>query len=263
MPYFKNNLCNEMLRLFTSPAFYIGIIAIVISLFLSCITEITTIGHEREDVLYYFWVAHWQGFQLMLLVVASLGAVNYCIDSKTKYDRYIILRSSRKSYVVSKLVACELTAVITTVLGEILFILLLLTFLPLSSPSSPTFESRAALSPYGIFLQSGQHVLYLTAFIVMLFFRSCMFSMFSLMTAVKTRNVFVTLSIPVILYYVVIGLAHNRWIPPWLNLFAIFEGVVFDQSVMSLAYSITACTVLILSFMAVSYCMIEKRLLNE
>lgn len=262
MRYLKVNLCNEMIRIFTSIALYIGVVAIVISLFVSCSTEIGT-GRPGHDVLYYHWVAHWQGFELLTLIAASLGAVSYCIDSKTKYDRYIILRSTRKSYAASKVIACQLTAVIVTGLGELLFVLLLLTFLPLHNPASPTFESRASIFPYGVFLQTGHYILYLTAIIIMRIGRSCIFSILSLVIAIQTRSVFVTIAVPVTLYYLIVGMLNQPWLPAWLNLYAILEGTALTQPIESLIYSILACLIINLIFMVVSYYLIEKRMLNE
>lgn len=255
----KNTLFSILCRYLLSWSFIICSLIITLSLLFSCSSEMG-LNPYGQDVLYLYWVAHWQGFNLVSIIIATYGSISFCNDWNSRFSRYIALRIGARNYSISQAISCIVIGISPVILGEILFIIALRSHNPLCNPFHSTLASRAAVLPYGLLLSQGKFILYLICNIIISTCRCAFFSSIGLLISAIYNNIFLTLASPLIVYFTSTGFLITPRIPNVLNIYAILEGICFTTPGTSLSYSIMVCTILCYVISRFSVSMITRRL---
>lgn len=261
MNNFLKCLKQDINRGIFSLTFLCSVVFMILLLWGSCISEyILGFNSNMGDVMYYYWVAHWQGFSIITLIVSSIGSIMLCAEFNTKYIRYIVIRSSSHDYSLSKSIACVFIGAFAVMLSEIVFIATLNLFSPIAIPNNPVRIGLENIEPFGIFLKEGKYYTYLAVQILLITVKSAVFASISVMCAAFTSNIFMSLSIPVTFYYFLIVI--SRFIPT-LDINRFFKGEYFKTPQTSILFTVSISLMIIFIISGLSVCKIKRRLQNE
>lgn len=179
-----------------------------------------------EDLLYLF--VYTKGLSITTLLAVIISNVGYgtsfCEDYKHYAIRPIVIRSSIKKYVISKIIVCSIITMLIYVLGTMLFVLITMKDLPLTASSSTIVENIKSSSCFGFLLPEN-------SFLVILIqcmldgMCCCTMSVAALSLSTFVPNEFIVLCIPLVMYYLQIFLFIDT-----LKLPAIFD---FEQVFMA------------------------------
>jgi len=180
----------------------------------------------KEDIIQIFTSGDAPFFSVVILILETLpyGTI-FCSDWENRYIRSIIMRTSPVNYAISKILCCFTGALLAGTLGRLLFIALFLPFVGSVNPMTNPLVINALAHPLG-----GQWVLanhhYFTWILIESLERSlqgCIYAIFSIFLSVKITNVFITLAMPVVAYYIYMNIANLFCFPNFLYMTAVFD----------------------------------------
>lgn len=229
----------DLNRMIISWKFIIAIVGIAI------VSEINSLNFdliEKEDIIQIFTTGDAPFFSIVILIFETLPyGTAFCSDWENKNIYSVIIRSSPKRYAVSKVTTCFIGSVLVGVLGRLLYIAVLLPFADPINPQTNTFVSDAINYPRGTQWLLANHYYYAWICIQSLerSLQGSIFAAFSLFLSTKITNLFVTLAMPAISYYVYLNIANFLGFPNFLLMAAIFEneGVFPDSLICSVCYA--------------------------
>ena len=170
-----NVLRNDFARTVCSKAFVFAALGLTAATFLTGMEELSYMQSEN-DLIYIYGIFQYLDFQLLFLLFAAIpGAALFCADWENRFIRFSAQRCSKRIYGVSKGIACFVSAVLVVVVSEWLDLMILrLWGFPAVNMENGIIKACCA----GAFAE------------------------FALWLSTKITNVFVTLSAPMLAYYV-------------------------------------------------------------
>ncbi|MBE6829787.1 MAG: hypothetical protein E7519_06220 [Ruminococcaceae bacterium] len=181
---------------------------------------------NKNDIVQIFSAGDAPFFSILILIFETLpfGLV-FCEDWENRYIRSSVIRTSPVQYSIAKVITCFYSALLAGLLGRLLFVLMLFPFMSPVDPNQNSFIINAVNNPQGAaWLLVNHH--YFTWILIEALERSLQGSIYatlSLWLSTKITNIFVTLAMPVIAYYIYLNIANLLELPKFLILTAVFE----------------------------------------
>ncbi len=183
----------ELRRAFTSPSFFLGIIAMTAVLFIAAAPELSITNISVS--YYYMSVSSANSLSDIMLVVAVLPyAMSFCADKKNNFFRPIIARTSPDSYSTARALTCFIATFCAVALGCLAFILILRIFFPLTVPDGPNIATFTGLP------NNKYPVVELSIRIFIRSLAAAFWGELSLMSTAFVPSVFAALCFPLIAY---------------------------------------------------------------
>lgn len=191
----------ELRRAFTSPGFFLGIIAMTAVLFIAASSELALSSQYPAgtcSVAYFYMCINGANklSDIMLVVAVLPYAMSFCADKKNNFFRPIIARTSPKSYSTARALTCFIATFCAVALGCLTFILTLRVFFPLTVPDNVGMATFTGL-PW-----DKHPILELTIYIFIRSLAAAFWGELSLMSTAFVPSVFAALCFPLIAYNV-------------------------------------------------------------
>ncbi len=241
---------GTMKRIFLSKGFWGACIGIAAMNLLAVYQEITAIGDGQTSVLYLYEISNYVNFWVLYLLFAAIpGATLFCADWENRFFRLSIVRCSKRVYGVVSACACFVSALLAVILGEWLFVLSLRVKYPFfleENTMSFGFDNAA----FAGFIGETNVLGYFMFGILIKAFCAAFSSVFALWLSTKITNIFVALTSPVILYFLLENLGVILKLPSCLQISTVARGhlLIADSFWQTLLYPIFLFTALGLVF---------------
>ncbi len=230
-------LSMDMRRAFGSINFLIASVGVCIVYYASAWQEI----NPKVGLLNAFLYAPLSLGPLITFFCVLPYTTSYCSDWNSKYIRSIAIRTGSREYGSSKVITCALSSGAAIVLGNVLFIVLLLQ--RHMSFSASSIENYAARTVGGELLLNGQYGVYLAICIYLMFLSAAFWSIVGLCASSYMPNKFVALCTPFIIDFSLRRVTYT--FPIWLRLNIISEGMcIIKGTWINLAYATLVYTAL-------------------
>lgn len=221
-------LSSDLKRAFLSKNFLIAVLGVSILFLLPALGDLR---HSTQDVAYFFNMSSQIGRLANVLVIFCTlpFAWSFCNEWNTKYIRFSVIRRDVTAYSWSKIAACGISSGLSVVLGIVVF--LFLSFLwgnPLVSTQSLNFETFSD-SYFGVFLKSGEYLLYFFSFLWLYFLSGMFWGILGLCISGFLPNVFVVITAPFVLQYTISNVFTQYHFPRYVDLYYLGNGR-FDLS---------------------------------
>lgn len=203
------------MQVFSSPLFYLSIIGITATCFVS-IWERVSISEPRITVVYCFdiFIGLTMFKKLAVLFAAIPYVSSFCSDWKYQYIKPVVIRTGVKRYIWSKIITCFVSGFLTVFIGLILFIL----FLSLQMPMFPSQNiDQAIYPPFAPLAEGNFPVLFLLAQSFIFSMSAALWVVVGLALSAFIPIHFVAIATPVIASYLLEQL--SQYLPAWLNLY--------------------------------------------
>lgn len=196
------NLRSDIERSFYGPSFAVAVAGVAISMLLGCTSELQYFKGQAMDVLTFFGMTHSFGFAQMLPVFCALPfATCFCTDWNNMFIKPCCVRGSTGAYAASKVLTCALAGAIAIGFGQILYLWILSLFLPIYSPD---IEKNFSVPVFNDLVVGGNSVpLYFLYRILIWMAFFALFAVIALWISTYIPNVFVVLSTPVIIFFLI------------------------------------------------------------
>lgn len=135
-------------------------------------------------------------YNLLTITLCALPcAGTYCDDSENHFITNIVSRKSYSGYSVASVSACAVSSFLCMVLGEFLFILILLCIVPVH------YEDTSIYIGSWKTLEEGKYGLYILYMVLLRGMRGAFFAIISFVASAFIRNKFFIYAMPSIVYY--------------------------------------------------------------
>ena len=153
----KNLMVSDLCRAFESRRILIAIIMVIVILVIASFEGISF----SEDVLYTFSIVMY-GMPAMIILIAGTFAYgdSICSDIEHKYMNNVILKSSLREYVLSKMLVIFITAIITITIGILCYVGILHFFMPWVQINGNQYEFLMQSGSFRYFLSKKMFILY-------------------------------------------------------------------------------------------------------
>ncbi len=151
------------------------------------------------------------GFVILFYMLCVVGGgLDYCMDVKNHYMRYMVIRNGVRPYAVSKTIMAAVSGYISMFVGQVLFCGMMWGYL---------VSRNGAVS--GI-LSGGEQFRDMCWAVLVFSLLGSVLSVLGLFVTSLVPNVFVGMATPVLVYYVVITLTNRYWSSPYVMPSCIF-----------------------------------------
>lgn len=176
-------------------------------------------------------MATFSTFSILNYVLCAIPYANsFSNDYQSNYFRSVIMRSSKRGYAVSKVIATAISGSLCLIIGELVYMLICSFFggavsvTELSELNTGSTEAFSNIANFDMLLNSN----YIGYFVLLAIHRGLIGSFLSLIglgVSLKIQNVFVIISSPMLIYYFIENLLMNFLkLPQIFNVANIFDG---------------------------------------
>lgn len=211
----------EMEKLFCSRRFYLCILGLIVGMQLNALELLNYYGvYGYTNIHEVYLRGHSEGFCLLgfILCVAG-GGISFCIEQKGQCVRYIILRGNARSYGIGKIVSAFLGGYLITFFGFALGELSLAITLYIKLGSWIGITSCIP--------ELGMDMVNLLADS----FRGSLLSVIALLVSVFIPDLFITMTIPIVIYYAWLVITGWINIPAFLDITVLYDCFVGWSSI--------------------------------
>lgn len=213
------NIKTDLQRAFGSKLFLIGLLATQGI----CYLNIPWDNLYRPSVLYMVQFIAWGSYvQLIFVGGVVCYSTSYLSDVENHYIRYLVLRSDLRSYLKAKVITTAISGFITVFLGKLLFVATLRVKYSWVLPGEQ-YDATAqgisrlmAINPQGYILADA--VLYALA--------AAGFAVLALLISSITKNIFVTVMSPIVLFFMLTSLYQWFHLPQGFDLNGLLMGYI-------------------------------------
>jgi hypothetical protein len=211
----------DLYRAFVSVIFPLAVAGMAAILYASVryvIVESTAEHHL--DVATLHMMARTQGFNDIFYVLGALPfAASFCLDWNHQFLKPLLIRANMTLYAISKIIVCALSAFVTIVSGQVLFLLILSLNYPLVDANNVMLESLITGFTHGELLAQGHNVLYFMHHIIGMSVGAAFFALLAFLVSTRIQNTFVVLASPIILFMtfrLLTDMFFAKLLPVWL-----------------------------------------------
>lgn len=255
MRYLWGNLRSDIERSFYGPSFAIAVAGVVLSMLMGCTSELQYFKGQSMDVLTFFGMTHSFGFAQMLPVFCALPfATCFCTDWNHMYIKACCVRGSPGAYAASKVALSAFTGSIAIAFGQIIYLWILSLAMPIYNPD---IEKNFSVPVFNDLVSNGSYVpLYFLYRILIWAAFFALFAVIALWISTFIPNVFVVLSTPVIIYFLVttidssiLGMVSEKSAYRYISFNTLYNANLnMGDDLKSLLYPIGFCILLIAIF---------------
>jgi len=208
-------------QILTSKSFYISILLIVVVMLFTLFTENIQSRMEFIDyngVCYEVFLLFYFGILPKLVVLISTLPVvtSFCTDWNTQYIRLVASRTGVSKYARHKVYSCITGTFFTSFVALLIFTLILLTFMPITTESGT--ENVGRMYPFGGLVEQHPYLFQLIRIICFSSFCS-VWGALGLALSAYIPNRYIVYASPFVIYYIIEQLINNKItsdIPTWL-----------------------------------------------
>lgn len=154
--------------------------------------------------------------KLLFLPSTFVYSASFCIDWQSRFNYFLIIRSERKAYALSKCLAAAIAGGLAVVLGAVLFIGVVCIATPAMLPPE-RWRSELEWQAFGDLIMKEQVGRYFLAHLFCLFLQAAFSASLGLTASAYLPNKYVAYMMPFILGFVIAELAMIFQFPFWLN----------------------------------------------
>lgn len=189
----------------------------------------------------------------MAIFAALPFAASYSIEQQYGVLNYKIARSSKKSYFASKIIVAALIGGSVVLIGSIVFILILSTYLPLTTPAK-IYEMTGL--PYSNALTVGNGLSYFAIVLYLAFLTGVLWSSVGMCISAFLPNPYVAVCSPMIFQFLLVELGRLLRLPNSLRMDMLLcaRGTIYSDTITPIA-----TTVLIVLLLYGFYRLFSKR----
>ena len=250
-------MCRAYLyKLFRSPLSYFAVLGVAAV----CATNFFNGWIGAGDVVNHMEV--FLGLDAYRKIIAVLGALPFTANFAEEWNEAVTLhcvaRRGIKKYSFSNVLFCWITSLLAVFLGMMLFTAVYSFFIPIYTPNP-----NPKPTPYGVFLDTGYPMLYLTARIS-IFSASCaMWSVMGLLLSAFFPNKYIAICSPFVASYVIERITIQ--FPDLLNLHALSLSYMDERiaPMPAFLYSLGVFAVISLICGSAFYLLVRKRVQCE
>lgn len=200
---FLRYLRVDFQRMIKSPRTIIGILGVTLMMFFSLESSLFEKGFGNGDVIFtYLDAVSKSGFLIVYSFCALPFATIYPEDWEHKYIRYGVIRGNLKAFVLTKAALIYISAVLTMVVGSVIFLLICRTQVPwVNLENSVSFELFLA-GNYRQLLENGYTFLYCILYALHLGLFAGVLANMAAFCSVIVSNTVLTLIFPVLAWRV-------------------------------------------------------------
>lgn len=237
-----NTLAMDLRRAFLSRGFWVAVVAMCTVYYAGIWNQIKF----SEDFLYLFkYSLDASSLDPIITMICVLPYTNsFCSDWNSQYLKFVVIRSDKKSYGISKVIACALSSGCAIALGMILFFMTLIPWIKFVSPTAANFKFFSTQTLGGGLLLQGHYLLYFLTYVYLVFLTGAFWSVFGLSVSAYMPNKFVALCSPFIAEKILFIITSK--FPVWLRLDKITQGscIINGSYFISLSYATIIYTIL-------------------
>lgn len=247
---------TDMRRAVCSPRFCLGV-AGVSALMLASVFGIQSSGESVWSLMRL--AIHGNGFESIELCVFPVFAygMSYALEWEQKVQRFLLIRSGVKEYMISKLAVCFLSGFLTVFLGLAVFIVLWCPFYPLYNHPVTPFQYESLMSEGKVL----EGYLY---YMVHQGITGGISAVCGVWISTIRPNRFAAAASPLVLYFCLLRVAEGLTIPEVLKPLywagAIYEGSTAEETIL-IKIGISAVLCAVMGFCTVINA--KRRLLRE
>jgi membrane protein len=216
----------ELKRIFRLP-FFIGIVSSAACFYLDELEFIkmainNPMVFEEGSVacvLHYITASYTAGgvfCSYLLPIFVSLSySVSYCTEENNHMVGYIIFRSGKRKYGYAKTLTATISGGLTALVGSLLFVIVLSTRLPLTTPQ---YIVESQILPFSSLLSHGGGLLYLLVVIYLIALSGALWSEAGMWISAYLPNPYVVLSFPMLLKFLMVQTGRLLRLPDALRL---------------------------------------------
>lgn len=246
-------------RIWSTPKVYFSIAAIAVLCYIS--TE--KYMHGKEDIFYILDILIGLSvFKKLIVIFAALpGVTGFYDDWKHQYIKNIVLRTGKRTYIISKMIVCVTSSFIVVFIGILLFLGALI-IAGVDYSGIHRIGSLDEVMPYGTLLYE-QPFLYVCSIVSIYAASMSVWVAGGLMISAYIPNSFVAVCSPLIFSYLLEEI--TAFFPPCVNIYLLAKGsdILGKNAVCSYLYTIFIFGLLILGAGYIFGKRVRRRLGNE
>ena len=205
-------ICSEIKKQVRNRYFVLGVLGAAFLMILDTLSIALYDGytdgagkfHFENTVIGLLELADNTMFGLVALCACAMAAgCAHCDNEEYHMMHPILMRSSHKKYAVSTLVSCGITGFLCMGFAMLIKILVYACMVPIREGDVDAYELATPL------LRDGHHYLYMGFWMALNGMKSAFFSMVSFTLSAFVKNKFVLVSIPVLVYYLLMRFGYG------------------------------------------------------
>lgn len=261
MTLFFRTLWEEIKRVVASKPFFLCLLA-YLALSVITIAQEIPYFHSGNSIMYIWKTRDYLGVNSFYLLFAAIpGSLGFCFDYHNKFYRYIVLKSSKPVYTLSKAITCIVSSILFINLAEWLMIF------ALTISGFPLTDGLFAdnLGVYNVFAAPEKVWFYFFIVILLKSLCACFFSVLALWVSTKITNLFVVISTPLLCYEILNIVFSELGIPSLFHITEISKGRanILDDPALSFLYSICIFAGLTLLFSVLFFRSCKRRMTHD
>ncbi|MBR1865288.1 MAG: hypothetical protein IJ801_02150 [Lachnospiraceae bacterium] len=226
-------------RLILCRRYYYSIAGMTLALLLNGITYTKTIaGHATLGEC--FSEVSFGGFMLLFYMLCVVGGgLDYCMDVKHHYMRYMVIRSDLTTYALSKTAISAIAGYISMLIGQVFFLGMMALYL--------LWDRWGAGETMSVAGDASEMWWTILTFSLL----GALLSVLGLFVTSLVPNIFVGIASPVLLYYMAITLTNKHWTNPAILPACIYfpnDYALFGGGIRQFGYAllVTLCLLMLL-----------------
>lgn len=195
----------EIEKLFCGSRLYLGIAGILLGICLTSLSELPYNAHS--DVHDMYLGSHTEAFSLVCFILCVVGGgISFCMEQKSQSIRYIVLRGNTRNYAVSKILSAFLGGYLVTLVGMVLGEFFL------------TFPLYIQQGDWGVLTSHMDEIGLDILETLIMSFRYGLLSVTALLVSVYISDLFITMIMPLVLYYAYLNISGWFHFPLFLDI---------------------------------------------
>ena len=254
----RKYLCMDSSRAFISWNFLISIIGMVCILIWGSDKDSIMDG----NIIRQIWFST---YGVQFLIIMLMGAIPYagamCEDMEYGYIRQLVLRGNLLSYCISKAVTIFMSALMSFVLGIIIFVIILKRQNDWFDITDYVCIAAARSGSFRVCIANEQYFTYIVLFAVQLGMLIGLLAILSAYISLYISNKLLVLSIPIMAYYFITQYIVEMFPKSkYTNINMIYTGTanIFDNDILSFLYTIVVTVILGGGLTYMIYCRLKS-----
>ena len=198
-------------------------VAGILALYLYSVSYLLT--DETGDAVMAFSVSRSLGYvsPILPLMAALPFGTAFCADWQSGYASSVVMRSGRRRYLTSKMLACALSGGLASLMGMLAFILTLSLKFPPDFSEAPFIGDITGL--YALLgVGAGSYLAFFGAHLMLAFLSGMFWALTALTFSAFYPNVALTLCAPPVMHRLLEELGY--WTPEWLDVTLLESGAL-------------------------------------
>lgn len=232
----SNILACEFKRILISSQFIFSVIGYILVTLLTLLDEGRDFQPGVTSLLYVYTIIRYLDFHILYIFFAGIpSSLLFCLDWDHHFIRYIVIRSTKRSYAVSKVIICFASASCLVIISNFILLSILGLWFPLYNNISDILPPAYLSWPSNI-----GTLVYLLVKILCEAACAGFLSVTAMLLSTIFINAFVALAAPLATYYIINTISYYLNLPVSIHIGSLSRGVVeiAQNPILSLLYTL-------------------------